>query len=89
MAASVRLPWARGRPKLTGGPVMFLPAGIVYRLPSKTEICFALALGDRVVGVSHECDYLPEVPGRSVAVALATGWQRHVLLRRCRRMHIM
>jgi iron complex transport system substrate-binding protein len=29
-------------------------------LPSATEICFALGLGDDVVGVTHECDYPPE-----------------------------
>ena len=30
-------------------------------LPSATEILFALGLGDSVVGVTHECDYPPEV----------------------------
>jgi len=30
---------------------------IASLLPSATEICYALGLGDRVVGVSHECDY--------------------------------
>ena len=30
-------------------------------LPSATEIVFALGLGDQLVGVSHECDYPPEV----------------------------
>jgi iron complex transport system substrate-binding protein len=29
-------------------------------LPSATEIAFALGLGDRLVGVTHECDYPPE-----------------------------
>lgn len=29
-------------------------------LPSATEICYALGLGDDVVGVSHECDYPAE-----------------------------
>ena len=32
--------------------------------PSSTEICFGL--GDRVVGVSHECDFPPEVSGPRV-----------------------
>lgn len=32
---------------------------IVSLLPSTTEICFALGLGDQVVGVTHECDYPP------------------------------
>ncbi|MBV8584507.1 MAG: cobalamin-binding protein [Candidatus Eremiobacteraeota bacterium] len=34
---------------------------IVGLLPSATEILFALGLGDDVVGVTHECDYPPEV----------------------------
>lgn len=29
-------------------------------LPSATEIVFALGLGDRLVGVTHECDHPPE-----------------------------
>ncbi|MFN2461266.1 MAG: cobalamin-binding protein [Candidatus Velthaea sp.] len=29
-------------------------------LPSVTEILFAIGAGDRVVGVTHECDYPPE-----------------------------
>lgn len=33
---------------------------IVSLLPSATEICFALGLGDHLVGVTHECDYPPE-----------------------------
>ena len=36
------------------------PERIASLLPSATEICFALGLGDRVVGVSHECDFPPE-----------------------------
>ena len=28
-------------------------------LPSSTEIVFALGLGDRLVGITHECDYPP------------------------------
>ncbi len=30
-------------------------------LPSATEIVFSLGLGDRLVAVTHECDYPPEV----------------------------
>jgi len=30
---------------------------IISLLPSATEICFALGLGDELVGVTHECDY--------------------------------
>ena len=57
---------------------------IVSLLPSATEICFSLGLGEQVVGVTHECDFprealakpkltrstLPELlqPGRSAAI---------------------
>ena len=33
---------------------------IVSLLPSATEICFALGLGDELVGRTHECDYPEE-----------------------------
>jgi iron complex transport system substrate-binding protein len=33
---------------------------IVSLVPSATEMLFALGLGDRVVGITHECDYPPE-----------------------------
>jgi iron complex transport system substrate-binding protein len=36
---------------------------IVSLLPSATEIVCALGLGDRLVGVSHSCDYPPSVNG--------------------------
>jgi len=36
------------------------PRSIASLLPSSTEILYALGLGDRVVGVSHECDWPPE-----------------------------
>jgi iron complex transport system substrate-binding protein len=45
------------------------PRRIVSLLPSATEICFALGLGDRVVGVSHECDFPDEARGRPVLTA--------------------
>ena len=32
---------------------------VVSLLPSATEILFAIGAGDRVVGVTHECDYPP------------------------------
>jgi iron complex transport system substrate-binding protein len=32
---------------------------IVSLLPSATEICFALGLEDKLVGITHECDYPP------------------------------
>jgi iron complex transport system substrate-binding protein len=34
---------------------------IVSLVPAATEMLFALDLGDEVVGVTHECDYPPEV----------------------------
>ncbi len=34
---------------------------IVSLVPSATEICFALGLDEAVVGVTHECDWPPEV----------------------------
>lgn len=30
---------------------------IISLLPSTTEICYSLGLGDQIVGVTHECDY--------------------------------
>ncbi len=42
---------------------------IVSLLPSATEICFALGLGDQVVGVTHECDYPPEALTKPVVTA--------------------
>jgi len=37
---------------------------IASLLPSATEILCALGLTDRIVGVSHECDFPPEIRGR-------------------------
>jgi iron complex transport system substrate-binding protein len=37
--------------------------------PSATETAFALGLGDAVVGVTHACDFPPEVRGRPVLTA--------------------
>jgi len=33
-----------------------------------TEMVFALGLGDRLMGVSHECDYPPEAKSKPVVV---------------------
>jgi iron complex transport system substrate-binding protein len=41
---------------------------IVSLLPSATEILFALGSGDSVVGITHECDFPPEVRGKRVVV---------------------
>ncbi len=40
-------------------------------LPSATELVCALGLADNLVGVSHECDYPPEVEGKPVVVRCA------------------
>jgi iron complex transport system substrate-binding protein len=44
------------------------PQRIVSFLPSATEMVFALGLGDRLMGVSHECDYPPEAKCKPVVV---------------------
>jgi iron complex transport system substrate-binding protein len=41
---------------------------IASLLPSSTEILFALGLGDSIVGITHECDFPPEVRGKRVVV---------------------
>lgn len=39
---------------------------IASLLPSATEICCSLGLGEQLVGVSHECDHPPEIRGTRV-----------------------
>jgi iron complex transport system substrate-binding protein len=41
---------------------------IVSFLPSATEMICALGLGDRLMGVTHECDYPPEIMGKPIVV---------------------
>src|SRR5262245_62358936 len=41
---------------------------IVSFLPSATEMAFALGLADSIVGITHECDYPPEVMSKPVVV---------------------
>ncbi len=43
-------------------------ARIVSFLPSATEMACALGLGNQLVGITHECDYPPEVEGKPVVV---------------------
>jgi iron complex transport system substrate-binding protein len=49
---------------------------IVSFLPSATEMVCALGLGDRLMGVSHECDYPPEARGKPVVVRAALPVER-------------
>jgi iron complex transport system substrate-binding protein len=49
---------------------------IVSFLPAATEMIYALGLGDRLVGVSHECDYPPESSGKPVVVRAALALER-------------
>jgi iron complex transport system substrate-binding protein len=44
---------------------------IVSFLPAATEMACALGLADHLVGISHECDYPPEVIGKPVVVRSA------------------
>lgn len=39
---------------------------VVSLLPSATEICFALGLGQSLVGVTHECDFPPQAVYKTV-----------------------
>jgi iron complex transport system substrate-binding protein len=41
---------------------------IVSFLPSATEIACALGLADAIVGITHECDYPPEIKSKPVVV---------------------
>ena len=41
---------------------------IVSLLPSATEILFALGLGEKIVGVSHECDFPPAARTKAVVI---------------------
>jgi len=41
---------------------------IVSFLPSATEMICALGLGDRLMGITHECDYPPEIMGKPIVV---------------------
>jgi iron complex transport system substrate-binding protein len=47
---------------------MSIAPQIVSFLPSATEMACALGLADQLVGVTHECDYPPEIKGKPVVV---------------------
>lgn len=44
---------------------------IASLLPSATEICFSLGLGQSLVGVTHECDFPPQAEFKPVLTAAA------------------
>ena len=44
---------------------------IVSFLPSATEMACALGLTEQLVGITHECDYPPEVKGKAIVVRKA------------------
>lgn len=44
---------------------------IVSFLPSATEMACALGLGDQLVGITHECDYPPEIRTKPIVVRKA------------------
>src|SRR5439155_20082707 len=60
------LPRPRSHPALGRAPGLGPVSRIASLLPSATEIVYALGLGDRLVGVSHSCDYPCEVRGKPV-----------------------
>src|SRR5712691_11619598 len=47
---------------------MVMVRRIVSFLPSATEMACALGLGDQLLGVTHECDYPPEVRDKPIVV---------------------
>ena len=55
---------------------------IVSFLPAATEIACALGLADRLVGITHECDYPTEIEGKPAvvrsALPIATMSQREI-----------
>lgn len=52
-------------------PVRPTAQQIVSFLPSATEMVCALGLSDQLVGITHECDYPPEVRGKAIVVRKA------------------
>ena len=57
LVACLGAAWLAAQPRQT-------PRRIVSLISSATEILYLLDLGERVVGVSHECDYPSEVAAK-------------------------
>src|SRR5215467_9912583 len=55
---------------------MIMARRIVSFLPSATEMACALGLGDQLLGVTHECDYPPEVRNKPIVVRSALPIER-------------
>jgi hypothetical protein len=49
---------------------------LVSLLPSATEIIACLGLTERLVGISHECDYPPEIKNRSICTSARLSTQQ-------------
>src|SRR6266571_4244914 len=47
---------------------MVVARRIVSFLPSATEMAWALGLGDQLMGITHECDYPPEIRDKPIVV---------------------
>jgi iron complex transport system substrate-binding protein len=54
-------------------PTTIAARRIVSLLPSATEMACALGLGDRLMGVTHECDHPPEIKGKPIVVRGVLG----------------
>lgn len=52
------------------------PLRLVSLLPSATEIIACLGLTDRLVGISHECDYPPEIANREICTSARLSIQQ-------------
>lgn len=52
---------------------------LISFLPAATEMAFALGLGERLMGVSHECDFPVEVKAKPVVVKAALPLERMTL----------